>query len=1118
MISFGMIALILVLYVATLFLVAMWGETRSPLARKLTDHPLVFSLSITVYCTSWTYYGSVGQAATTGFSYLAVYLGPTLVMILWWMLLKKMILIRNRYRITSIADFISTRYGCSQTVAGLATLIAVVGIVPYMSLQLKAVITSIQLLSSGGSGAATSAATGATLSGNQLALLTVGLLILFTIFLGVRKLDPTERHPGIILALAAECVFKLLAFLVAGAFICFSLFDGFDEILTSALSVADTRQQLATILDPPAAVNWGSLLILSMAAFMFLPRQFHVMVVENQYPQHVHTAQWLVPLYLILINLFVLPIAIAGLVSGYDASQADSFVILLPLDAGQTGLSLLIFLGGFSSAMGMIMISSMAIAIMVTNHMILPMLDMFPRFNQLRLYLLQCRWLVVASILLVSYGFYVNIASSYMLVNIGLISFVAVLQFAPVMIGAMCWPQASRIGAIGALFVGFVLWFYTLVLPAAIHSGWLPQTLITQGPWDLLWLRPQQLLGITLDPLSHSVFWTLLGNTIALIGGSLVFPATDNEDQQAERFYQVLAENPTTEFNQPQERNIELNAKVKQLSGLLGQYLVDHKCLQVIEQCLTTVGLHQQSHCSLAELAKLEREAEYALSGSIGGAMAHKAISQAALFNQQEKHQLSSLYNTLLGQLKITPDQLQEKINYFQEREQLFNQHATQQSRTIEQLQQEATQREQAERELSASQEVLSSIMDNSISVIFVKNLLGEYTLVNQQFKTLFHLTEKETVGKTDFAIYPSELAELYVRNDQAVLESDNPMTFEEPVLCGSETLTYITVKFPLHDPEGQVNAICGIATDITERKRWEEQLKSFNEELEKQVQERTLALESSNHRLTETLDQLKNTQSMLVENEKMAALGSLVAGVAHEINTPLGIAVTAASVLEQEIEYLLTAYDNNQLKRSELEHFRQAATTGEKMLRGNLQRAAELISKFKLVAVDQSSEQFRRFNLKQHIADILLSMAPYTKKYPHQITVDCPDDLVINSDPSAFFQIITNLVTNSYQHGLDPEQPGTVRLLVEKTTSNLTFTFSDNGRGISQELIDTFANPFVTTDRASGCSGLGTHIIHNLVSQKLAGQLTTRTGPDQGLTYVIELPFDNQMTIGIPP
>jgi len=657
-------------YMALLFLTALWVERRSAEGRNPVNNPVIYSLSLAVYCTAWTYYGSVGKAATSGLLFLPIYLGPTIAIALWWTVLRKLVRIKTTHHITSIADFISARYNKSQSLAALATVIALVGTMPYIALQFKAVISTFAII--------TSPLGTTTWIGRHVGPVVVAMMVVFTIILGIRRLDPTERHPGLIMAVAVECLVKLLAFLAAGIFVTYFMFDGFGDIFRRVAESAP--QELSTVwtANQASPVVWTTYLILAMSAIMFLPRQFHVAVVENSDEKHILTAMWLFPLYMLLINIFVLPIALGGLLKGYPVEEADTFVLALPLHAGQKWLSLLVFLGGGSAATGMIMISSITVSTMITNHLLLPVVDLIRPLSFLRRHLLKCRWVAVAGIIMIGYWFERQVGESYMLVNIGMISFAAALQFAPPILGGIFWRRGNEVGALMGLGAGFLVWIYTLLLPAFVRSGWIYDNMLREGPLGISFLNPEQLFWVnTLDPLTHTVFWSMVFNIGLYVLGSLYFEQSEEEQSVAEDFVGAITTGPTFIHSEQRESLIDSSIKRKIIETLLSQYFGETEAVTMTKKCLHTVGVHDKSRISIVELARLHAEVEKTLAGSIGTAAAHRALTQAAIFTASEARDLSEVYAEILADLKLTPRDLERKIDYYQEREALLTDYAS---------------------------------------------------------------------------------------------------------------------------------------------------------------------------------------------------------------------------------------------------------------------------------------------------------------------------------------------------------------------------------------------------------------------------------------------------------
>jgi Na+/proline symporter/signal transduction histidine kinase len=541
--STSIVIISLFTYLALLFLIAWWGEKRAKQGKSLINNPYVYALSFTVFCTAWTYYGSVGRAATLGVEFLTTYIGPTIFAPLWFLVLRKIIRICKVQRITTIADLISSRYGKNVSLGGLVTIMSLLGIIPYIALQLKAITTSFNIITQ------TTTEQQAIISNAPFLLdnafyVTLGLVV-FTIFFGTRTIVATDRHEGMVTAIAFESIVKLLAFLVIGVFVTFGLFDGVGDIFSKAAQNPDLSH-LFVMNDTGGNVQWLYMCVLSMFAIMFLPRQFQVAIVENANPHHLNRAVWVFPLYLLLINLFVIPIAFGGkLFFGNANVDADTFVLTLPLLSQQSGLTLFAFIGGVSAATSMIIVSTMALSFMFSNNLLMPLLLLNSRFkkqyqNRLSSILIYGRRLSILLILLLAYVYNKTIGSQYSLVSTGLVSFVAIAQFAPAILGGIYWKQGHKNGALAGIIAGFCLWFFLLVLPTFIDAGIIQSSINDTGLWGFGWLKPHQFLGLkSLDPISHALFWTLLFNIGLYVGISYSSKASPKEQTQAEIFVNI---------------------------------------------------------------------------------------------------------------------------------------------------------------------------------------------------------------------------------------------------------------------------------------------------------------------------------------------------------------------------------------------------------------------------------------------------------------------------------------------------------------------------------------------------------------------------------------------------
>ena len=544
---FGWVIVISALaYIGLLFLIARFADRRADRGRSIISNPYVYSLSLAVYCTAWTFYGSVGRAASSGIDFLPVYLGPTLMAGLWWVVFRKIIRISQQNSITSIADFISSRYGKGIALGMIVTGIAAVGIVPYVALQLDAVATSFSLLwhypdlTSTASGFATGAFGGT-------AFWVALLLATFAILFGTRHLDVTEHHEGLVAAIAFESVVKLFAFLAVGVFVTWGLFAGPGDIFTQAAADPDISGLLQFHGGVEEFWNWGWLMVLSALAIMFLPRQFQMAVVESTDESHLNKAIWLFPLYLLIINLFVLPIAVAGrLTFAAGSVDADNLVLLLPMSDGRRTLALVVFIGGLSAAASMVIVATVALSTMVSNDVVIPLLL---RVRSLRLaergdvssLVLGTRRVAIISVVLLGYAYFRLTEGALPLVSVGLISFAAIAQLAPAMIGGIFWKPGNRNGAIAGMIAGFSVWAYSLAIPSLAESGLMSDEFVANGPFGIRILRPFALLGLEgFDPITNGLFWSLLVNAGLFMVISILTNQTPLEERQASIFVDVF--------------------------------------------------------------------------------------------------------------------------------------------------------------------------------------------------------------------------------------------------------------------------------------------------------------------------------------------------------------------------------------------------------------------------------------------------------------------------------------------------------------------------------------------------------------------------------------------------
>lgn len=601
-------------YIGLLFVVASYGDRLRAYARGDRSRLLIYPLCLAIYCTSWTFFGSVGLASKSGFDFLTIYIGPILMIGLCTPLVLRIVRLAKSQNITSIADFIAARYGKRQSVAALVALIAIAGTIPYIALQLKAVSAMFGTVFTHVSPQFTPNALGDT------ALLVALAMAAFAILFGTRHIDATEHQDGLMLAIATESIVKLAAFLAVGLFVTYWMFGGPADLFSRAMSRPDTAAVLTT---PPNFSTVIAMTMLSTVAIILLPRQFHVTVVENHSESEVKRARWLFPLYLVLINLFVVPIALAGLLT-FPSGKVDSdmFVLALPLSADAAFFTIAAFIGGLSAATAMVIVESVALAIMVSNDLVMPFFlkrrsEFVTGQRDVGELLLRIRRIAIFLILVLAYLYYRSVGDAQ-LAAIGLLSFAAVAQLAPAFFGGLFWRQGTARGAIAGLTVGVIVWFYTLLLPSAVGTGLVNASVLTDGPFGIWFLRPTALFGLDLPQLAHGVFWSLALNIMAYIGFSLSRAPEAIERVQADLFVPDSA--PAPSF-----RLWRSAVTVDELTTAVARYIGEERTRSSFESFAAAKRI-DLSPGSSADFQLLQH-AEHLLASAIGAASSRLVLS-----------------------------------------------------------------------------------------------------------------------------------------------------------------------------------------------------------------------------------------------------------------------------------------------------------------------------------------------------------------------------------------------------------------------------------------------------------------------------------------------------------
>lgn len=839
MISAWLLVLISISYISLLFLIAWAGDRHPGLYRNRLARTHVYGLSLAVYFTSWTFYGAVGRATQEGFGFLPIYLGPLLVFVFFAPLLRRIIYISKRNNSTSIADFIASRYGKSQLLAAMVAIFALIGSVPYIALQLKAIALGFNVLSSTGD----TYQEISTAAWNDSAWYITLALTVFTVLFGTRHLESTEHHRGMIQAVAFESLIKLVAFVAVGLFVGYGLFNGFGDLFQKAAE-ADLIGTLTTdAIEAPAFLTQT---LVAMLAIICLPRQFHVMVVENTDHRDFEVARWAMPIYLVIASAFVIPIAAGGLLHADMAGSDPDIVILqLPIRAGEQWLAVLAFLGGGSAAAAMVIVCSVAIATMVSNEIIMPGLLRFfrPRMNRrtdLSFLLLSIRRAAIFVVLLTAYGFYRMAGADYSLTAFGLLSFAAAAQFGPALVGGILWRRGNYTGAVWGLGLGFLIWCYTLLLPALAATGWTSAGFIENGLFGWHWTRPTALFGSELDQTSHGILWSLGVNTGTYIFLSLVTRQRIREKIQIAAFFHESQ--PKAESAQHQSWQGEI--LTSDLQALTDRFMGEERSESIFRnyERRNAIRLHPHRPASSHLMKYIERQ----LASVIGASTARVVLE-----------------STLTGR----DMQIEDVVSIVDE----------------------------ASQAMTFSRELLQSAIENISLGVSVVNHQQQLVVWNHRYLELFHYPKGFVrVGRPveDLMRYNLTNANLSARRIDEIIEDrcsamrdGKPMSYERQRPDG----TVVRVDGSPIPGGGYVTTF----QDITAMRRTEQALKETNIYLEQRVRERTQELQVIN-------EQMLKAKS--VAEQANQSKTRFLASASHDLLQPLNAARLFTSALSGKI------------------------------------------------------------------------------------------------------------------------------------------------------------------------------------------------------------------------
>ncbi len=1024
------------LYICLLFAIAIFGD-KGGRRHPAVPPALVYSLSLAVYCTSWTYYGAVGSAAMNGLEYIAIYLSPILLFLFGAPMLKKIVRTAKRQNIASIADYLSSRYGKRSGIAVLVTVISILAIIPYIALQLKAVSTSIEVLTQPIASAWT------PLWFSDTTMLTSFAMILFAILFGTRQVDVTEHHRGLILAIAFESIVKLAALLAIAIFVVWYLFNGPENFLEQYRANTLISDSFSTPLD----TGFWTQMLLAAGAIISLPRQFHIMVVENTNPAHLNTARWVFPLYLILVTLVVIPITSAGLIL-FPAGDvaADTFVLNIPLVTGHRWLSLFVFIGGFSAATAMVVIATLSLSTMLSNDVIMPLvLRAQSRWSNDRQdisgLLLYVRRLSIAFIILAGYFYHRSYGTNEQLSTIGLIAFSLVIQLTPALILGIYWKKANAWGVYAGLIAGFMVWLYTLMLPTLIRAGIWPTDIMEQGMFGWAWLKPEQLFSIPFDDsLTHGVFWSLSVNILLLVSVSVRAPTRLIDRLQAAAFVEQADASASAMEAGFRRQNVTVSDLRSLLEQFAGVRRADHLLAEF------EMAHHLKLSESAAPKINLVRYIERILSGIIGSSSARAMV-----------------HSVLLGRSLA----IEDVVTFFDETTQA----------------------------LQFNQKLLSTTLENIDQGVSVIDRDMRLVAWNRRYIELFDYP--------DGFIRSGRPVEDLVRYNATHGEC-GPGDIEHHVDRRIEHLRkgtphrFIRVRRDGTVVEMKGNPLPGggfVTTfnDISEHIRAKEALQQAKQQLEIRVEERTRTIQEMNHELREEIVYREEVKTLLLQAKAEAESANasktrFLALASHDILQPLNAARLYTSTLMED-----SANPNQNAVVSKLNDA--------------LQSTEELISTLLEIARLDDGElqpKVEAFALNEILRSLIQESQLLAQERHIQLRW-VPSRLWVKSDPVYLRRILQNLISNAIKY----TPTGTVLVGCRKRDDQVSIEVLDSGPGISPSDQEKIFNDFYrisgSASIASGV-GLGLGVVSRL-STLLEHRMTLTSHMGKGSKFALLVP-----------
>lgn len=1034
------VILVALAYLCALFAIAHIADTSGRRLMSGRARTTIYALALGVYCTSWTFYGSVGFANRAGFDFLGIYVGPILVIGLGHRFVARIVEIAKSQNITSIADFVGARYGKSERVAALVCLVAVTGALPYIALQLKAVANSLSVFLTATGGQALTPDMPVL---SDLALLVALVLAGFACAFGTRHIDATEHQDGLVLAIAAESVVKLVAFLALGAFIAYGLFDGAGDLIAKASKPPDGALPIWE-----RTSSWPmflTLTLLSSCASLLLARQFHMTIVENRDVRDVRRAAWMFPLYLVLINLFVMPLAMAGeLLMPGPGIDRDMTVLLLPLQRDASLLALFVFIGGLSAATAMVIVASVALAIMISNHLVMPLLlrlrgllsdpdramaMLKQRGNgtmggDLGSQVVVIRRLAILLVILLGYAYY-RAAGEAALVSIGLLSFAATAQIAPAFLGGLLWRRGTALGAAAGLIVGTVAWAYTLLLPSLAHPDGFWSEVVAKGPLGIPVLRPEALFGLDLPALPHGVMWSLGLNIICYVGFSLLRPASAMERLQANSF--VESDRATMAQSFALWRSSVTEAE---LQSTIGRYLGQERTQRAFESFASGRGEVPNGNRE-ADIHML-RFGEHLLSSAIGAASSRLVLSLLLKRRNLSTEAAFKLLDDASAALQYNRDILQHGLDH-------------------------------------AGQGI--TVLDRDLRMLAWNQAFIElYDLPQSLVRFGTGLDEVVRYNAARGAYGDGEQDELMAARLESFVNDREPVRLK---LFPSKKVIEIRSN-PL--PDG---GLVTTYTDITESVAAHEELERTNESLELRVVERTEEILRVNTELQ---------RAKAEAEEANASKTRFLAAASHDILQPLNAARLYATALVERDR----AATNPELA----ENIDASLDAVEEILTALLE-----ISRLDGGALKPELTSFR---LDELMRQLQREFEPSAQEKGLKL-IFVPTGLTLRSDRRLLRRLLQNLISNAIKYTPN----GKVLVGCRRRGNQVALEVLDTGLGIPQSKQKTVFREFQRLDQGARVArglGLGLSIVER-IARTLDHKLTLLSTPGRGTRFSVLVP-----------